>query len=134
MAKERYVVLAEDVLFFVMLFLGLAVFMVIVNVTTGTWRGISGHALATVLAALILVKYRWKDAIPGRPMRVGFSLVAGLSAIVYLYLLQIVASLSPWLAFEALRGYELLMAFAVSALVFAGTLWVRTWMLMKRED
>lgn len=114
-----------DVSFFILAFLGLAALILVVNVMTNTWNGVSGHALATVLAGLMLSKYRWNSLVPNRFIVVAFSAVAGFSAIIYLYLLQIFSRLSPVLSFELLKGYELLIAFVVNALVFAATMWFR---------
>lgn len=114
-----------DVLFFVLAFLGFAILILLVNVLTNTWNGISGHALATILAGLMLFRYRWRYSTPGRIAVIIFSAVAGFSAIVYLYMLQSFALVSEWFSFEPLRGYELAIAFVTNALIFFATAWVR---------
>lgn len=114
-----------DVLFFVSTFLILAVFILAVNIVTNTWNGTSGHALATILAGLALVRYRWERLVPGRHVVLAFSIVAGFSAILFLYFLQVISALSRWFSFEPLRGYELLIAFVINALIFALTMWVK---------
>ena len=114
-----------DVLFFVLMFLGLSGMILVVNLLTTSFRGVSGHALATVLAGLALVRYRWRGAVPEHRVIVGFSIVAGFSAVLYLYLMQVSSGLSPWLEFEPLRGYEIALSFVMNALVFAITMWFR---------
>ena len=114
-----------DMLFFVSAFLMLAVSILAVNIVTNTWHGTSGHALATILAGLALVRYRWERLVPGRLVVLAFSIVAGFSAILFLYFLQVISALSLWFPFEPLRGYELLIAFVANALVFAATMWVK---------
>lgn len=116
---------SRDLLFFFLVFLGFSVTILAVNLLITSYEGVSGHALATVLAGLALVRYRWNGSIPGYRVIVGFSVVAGFSAIFYLYLLQVLASLTPWLEFDPLRGYEIVFAFFVNALVFGGTMWFR---------
>ncbi len=116
---------ARDLLFFVLTFLGLSVAVLAVNLLTDMFRGVPGHALATVLAALALVRYRWRKLVPGRLVIGGFSIVAGFSAVVYLFLLQVSSGLSPWLEFDPLHGYEVALAFVVNAMVFAVTMWFR---------
>lgn len=114
-----------DALFFVSTFLILSVLIMAVNAMTNTWFETSGHALGTVLAGLALVRYRWKRSVPGRYAVWVFSVVAGFSAILFLYFLQVISALSRWLDFESLQGYELLIAFVSNALVFAVTMWVK---------
>ncbi|MGM0571227.1 hypothetical protein [Marinobacter sp.] len=116
---------SRDLLFFFLVFLGLSVTILAVNLLTTSYEGVSGHALATVLAGLALVRYRWDGSVPGYTVIVGFSVVAGFSAILYLYLFQILASLIPRLEFDPLRGYEIAFSFFVNALVFWGTMWFR---------
>lgn len=112
-----------DVVFFLLAFLGLSLSILLVNLFTDTWNGRSGHALATVLAGLLLFKFRWKRLIPSRTIVAVFSVVAGFGAVFYLYLLQLVSSMVPAIAFDAMRGYEVLFAFTVNAMIFAGTFW-----------
>ena len=122
-----------DVLFFVLVFFGLATSILLVNVITKTWNEMSGHALATILACLMLFRYRWSNTTPDRNTVMVFSAIAGFSAIVYLYFLQIFASISGWFTFEALRGYEPAIAFAANALVFSATVWVRKRSVAKQQ-
>lgn len=114
-----------DVLFFVLMFLGLSVVIMAVNLLTSSYRGVSGHALATVLAGLALIRYRWRGAVPECRVIAGFSIVAGFSAVLYLYLMQVSSGLSPWIEFAPLRGYEVALSFLINALVFAITMWFR---------
>lgn len=121
-----------DILFFVLMFLGISALMLLVNVITSTWNGVSGHALATVLAGLLLVKYRWGNSVPKYTVVMLFSVIAGFSAIIYLFLLQLLAGLSWWFSFDPLRGYELALAFVINAVVFAATMWIRGRMMAKQ--
>lgn len=121
----KHMAWSRDVLFLVLTFLGLSVAILAVNLLTNSFRGVSGHALATVLAGLALVRFRWGKTVPGRLVIAGFSVVAGFSAVIYLYLLQVSSGLSPWLEFDPLRGYEVALAFVVNASVFAVTMWFR---------
>ena len=116
---------SRDILFFVLTFLGLSLVIITVNLLTNSFRGVSGHALATIMAGLALVRYRWNKAVPGFLVIAGFSIVAGFSAVAYLYLLQVLSGLSLWLNFDPLRGYEVALAFVVNAIVFAATMWFR---------
>ncbi len=115
----------RDIPFFLLAFFGLSVVILAVNLLTGTFNGVSGHALATVLAGLALVRYRWGRMVPDRLTVVVFAVVAGFSAVVYFYLLQVTAVLSPWLDFDPLRGYEVALAFIANAAVFGLTMWFR---------
>ena len=121
-----------DILFFVLMFLGISALMLLVNVITSTWNGVSGHALATVLAGLLLVKCRWGNSVPKYAVVMVFSVIAGFSAILYLFLLQLFAGLSWWFSFDPLRGYELALAFVINAVVFAATMWIRGRMMAKQ--
>ena len=123
--KQR--VQSKDVVFFVLVFLGLSTLILAVNLITNTSGGMSGHALATILAGLMLLNYRWGKQVPDNITIVAFSAIAGCSAVIYLSILQFAAVFNWWLSFEPLKGYEIGLAFAVNALVFAVTMWVHKW-------
>lgn len=111
-----------SIAFFVVVFVALSTIMLIVNLATNTARGLSGNAVATVLAGLLMVRFRWQNSIPHLRTLLAFSPCAGFSAVLYLYILYFAGTMTARYSFAPLTAYELLAAFIVNTLVLAATL------------
>lgn len=114
-----------DATFYLLLFLALSTVILVINLLTKSVHGLSGNIVATISTALLLIHYQWKRQIPGKLTVAAFSILAGFAAIVFLFLLQIVAPLLPGHEFDPLRGYELLVPFVVNLGVFALTVRIK---------
>ena len=116
-----------DAVFFTLMFFGIALVIFAVNLAANLPGSTSGHALPTISAGLALVRYQWDCVVPGCGVTISFAAVAGVAAVLYLYLLEVVSHLSQWIQFEPLKSQEAVLAFLANALVFAFTLWFRRW-------
>ncbi|WP_404364456.1 hypothetical protein [Marinobacter sp.] len=114
-----------DIAFYVVAFVALSAIILVVNLATNTARGLSGNALATVLAGLMLLRYRWHSSVPGLPTILAISPFGGLSAVLFLFMLQWVVLFNTSYSFEPASGYELLAAFLLNWAVLAATLLIR---------
>ncbi|SFR63803.1 hypothetical protein SAMN05216203_2047 [Marinobacter daqiaonensis] len=115
----------QDIIAYLLVFGGLSVVILIIHLFSGTAHGLVGNLLATILAAFYLVWYRWQSRVPGMPGRVGFSLLAGLCAIVFLIILQLLAPLIPNQEYAPVQGYQALVVFLLNAGAFAGVTWLK---------
>ncbi|GGY62703.1 hypothetical protein [Marinobacter zhanjiangensis] len=115
----------QDVIAYVLVFGGLSLVILMIHLFSGTAHGLISNLLATILAAFYLVWYRWQSRRPGMPTRVGFSLLAGFCAIVFLVILQLLAPLIPNQEYAPVQGYQALVVFVLNAGAFAGVTWLK---------
>lgn len=107
-----------DVFFLITVFFLLSTVMLVVNLATHTAKGLSGNALATVLAAIMMARYRWQGRPVSWPKKIQFAFLAGACAVAYLYVLYFYGKASDEYVFARLQWHELITAFTVNTLVF----------------